>query len=32
MDSVEQPGIEVQALDVGYGDFPVLRDVSFRVN
>src|ERR1700731_616005 len=32
MESVEQPVIEVQGLDVGYGDFSVMRDVSFSVN
>ena len=32
MDSAKQAVIEVQGLDIGYDDFPVMRDLSFKVN
>jgi len=31
METVSQPVLEVHGLELGYGDIPVLRDVSFKV-
>jgi len=32
MDSTTQPVIEVQGLDIGYDDYLVMKDLSFKVN